>query len=535
MGPWISKSYVTLDLLNEIVYDCCMDWPCDDQPRWGPPAMKAIRNGRVFDAVRRQAPAMDLLVRDGMIAEIGAPGMAAPEAAEVIDASDRILIPGLINAHTHSAGNLPRSWSDRWTLEMQLNGGPSIRGNQTIEDKHLSALLGAAEMISKGCTACYDLFYEFPVPTPEGVEAVAQAYADVGMRAVIAPMLADRTFYQAVPGLIDAMPVEMSHSLEEARSTPWEVSRRVVHEVLHGWRFDHERITLGVAPTIPMFCTDDYLVNAAAFCRDAGLGLHTHLAESKAQAVYGFKRYQKSITAHLDALGVLSPAFTAAHCVWIDDDDIARLADTGASVAHNPGSNMRLGNGIAATRRMLARGLAVGVGTDSRICSDNLNMFEAMRLASFASRVQGPDHTRWLKTDEAFKMATEGSARALGFGDRLGRLAPGYKADIVFLDMGNLNYVPLNDVANQVVNAEDGTAVASVMVDGRMVYDGGRFAHVNLADLRVKAQEAAERLRNVNAEARELAARLEPVVASFCGGLAHSAHHIRRFAGGEEA
>ncbi len=497
--------------------------------------MQVIRNGLVFDPARAGAEYVDLLIDAGFIADIVAPGTELPADAELIDASDRILIPGLINAHTHSGANLSRSWSDRWTLELQLSWGPSIRGNLSVEDKYISAALGAAEMVSKGCTACYDLFYEFPAPTREGIEAVAQAYEDVGMRAVIAPMLADRSFYQAVPGLIEVLPDDLRRQFEQARMTPWEVNLGIVREMLDGWRFDRQRITLAVAPTIPMFCSDDYLVNAAAFCRDAGLGFHTHLAESKAQAIYGFKRYGASITAHLDRLGILSPAFTAAHCVWIDDDDIARLADAGVSVAHNPGSNMRLGTGLAATRRMMERGLSVGVGTDSRICSDNLNMFEAMRLASFTSRVQGPDHMRWLTADEAFAMATTGSARALGMSDRLGRLEPGYMADIVFLDMANLNYVPLNNAGQQIVHAEDGTGVTSVMVGGRLVYDAGRFVTVDMVGLRAKAQDAVERLGRANAPARDLARRLEPVVASFCGGMAASHYHVQRFAGGDEA
>lgn len=496
--------------------------------------MLVIRRGRVFEPAHRRAELTDVMIKNGKISELGVPGMSVPEGTEEIDASDRILMPGLINAHTHSAGNLTRSMSDRWTLELQLHWGPSIRGNQTTEEKYVAAALGAAEMVSKGCTACYDLFYEFPAPTPDGVDAVAQAYTDVGMRAVVAPMLADRSFYQAVPGLIDSMPAEMRERLEAGRGTPWETSLGIVRDVLRNWRFDREQVTLAVAPTIPMFCTDDYLVNAAAFCRDHALGFHTHLAESKAQAICGLKRYGKSICAHLDGLGVLSPVFTAAHGVWIDDDDVARLAAAGACVAHNPGSNMRLGNGLAATRRMMERGLVVGVGTDSRLCSDNLNMFEAMRLASFASRVQGPDYTRWLTTDEAFDMATIGSAKALGFGDSLGRLAVGYKADIVFLDMRNLNYVPMNDVTNQIVNAEDGTGVASVMVGGRMVYDMGRFLTIDIDGLRLKAQEAADRLCTLNAEARELARRLEPVVASFCGGMSAAHHHIQRYSGGDE-
>jgi guanine deaminase len=156
-------------------------------------------------------------------------------------------------------------------------------------------------------------------------------------------------------------------------------------------------------------------------------------------------------------------------------------------------------------------------------------MFEAMRLASFVSRVRGPDYRRWLATDEVFRMATVDSAHALGFGDRIGRLEPGACADIVFLDRRNLNYVPLNDVTNQIVNAEDGTGVDSVMIGGRMILERRRLTTVDYDSLAARAERAIERMRGVNAEALELAHRLEPVVGSFCIALGSQPYHVQRF------
>jgi len=207
------------------------------------------------------------------------------------------------------------------------------------------------------------------------------------------------------------------------------------------------------------------------------------------------------------------------------------LADAGASVAHNPASNMRYGNGLAAIRPMLDVGLNVGIGTDSRTCSDNLNMFEAMRLASFTSRVQTPDFRRWLTTDDALRMATINSARLLGLPGQFGVIGQGYKADIVFLDLKNLNYIPLNNAINQVVNAEDGTGVDSVMIGGRMILDNGRLTTINVDRLRSGAEAAMERLRSVNGKALDLALRLEDVVGSFCVGLAQSPYHVHRYCG----
>jgi guanine deaminase len=493
-----------------------------------------IRHGLLVDAQAHQTRPADILVIGDEIRDIGPPGLAAPADAVVLDATNRLMMPGLVNGHTHSHANLPRSPGDKWTLELALHLNPSLRGNQTIEDKYVSALLGAAEMIAKGCTACYDLFYEFPAPSEEGLNAVARAYADAGMRAVVAPMVASHSFYRAIPNLLDAIPEDKRAALSTSPAAPGGDRFAEIRRTLHNWRFDREHGRMAIAPTIPLHCTDEDWRAAAALARDYDVGLHTHLAESKVQALAGQERYGHTLTAHLSSLGVLGPAFTGAHGVWLDDDDMRRLADCGACVVHNPASNMRYGSGMAPVRRMVERNLRVGIGTDSRTCSDNLNMFEAMRLALFTSRVRGPDYRRWLATDEVFHQATEGSATALGF-SALGRIAPGYKADLVFLDRRHINYVPLTDVTNQIVNAEDATAVRSVMIGGRVVYRDGRFTGFDLDRLLDRAEEAWERLRAVNEPARRLSAALAPVVGSFCSAMAARPYHVNRFVNDEEA
>jgi guanine deaminase len=207
-----------------------------------------------------------------------------------------------------------------------------------------------------------------------------------------------------------------------------------------------------------------------------------------------------------------------------------RLAGRGASVAHNPGANMRLGSGIADMRRMLECGINVGIGTDGANCSDNLNMYEAMRIASLASKVRGPDWQRWITTREVVEAATAGSARALGFGGKIGRIAPGCKADIVFLDLEHINWIPLNHPVNALVHTEDGSAVHSVMVGGRMVVENRKLLNVDLARLARDAERARERLERLNRDNKTLYERLEPVVSSFCPALARQPLHINRYA-----
>ena len=294
----------------------------------------------------------DILIDGDTIREIGPPGLPAPADAVEISAARRLLHPGLVNAHTHGHGNLGKGMGDRWTLELLLTAAPWITGNRTLEDRYLSTQLGAVEMVMKGCTACYDLSFEWPLPTAEGLALAAQAYADIGMRAVVAPMVADRSFFEAIPGLMEALPPGLQTRAAELRLPPG--------------RGDDHRHARGACPAGPSTATRSarrwrrrsrtiarthFIRGCADLAREFDVALHSHVAESKVQAVTGIRVYGMTQTAHLDALGVLGPHFTVAHGVWLDNDDMARLGDHGASVAHNPGSNMRLGGGIADTGR----------------------------------------------------------------------------------------------------------------------------------------------------------------------------------------
>jgi 5-methylthioadenosine/S-adenosylhomocysteine deaminase len=493
-----------------------------------------IRGGRVLAHSKAALADADILVEAGRIAAIEPWGRITLGDAREIDAHERILIPGLINAHMHGHGNLSKGVGDRWTLELLLNAGPWASRLDNLDATYVAASVGAVEMLLKGCTACYDLFVAFPTASLEGLSAVGRAYAEAGMRAVVAPMMADRTFYAAIPGLTDALPEELRAEVTRMASASGEENLRGCEAALKAWPFERDRVRPALAPTIPLHCADEFMVGAARLAREHGIGYHTHLGESKIQAVSGIKRYGVTLTRHLDDLGILGPNFTAAHAVWLDRDDIARMGDHGAAVAHNPGSNMRLGSGIAPARRMLSAGVHLGIGTDGASCSDNLNMFEAMRLASLASHVRGPDYETWLSTREVLHAATEGSAHLLGFGGKLGRLEPGYFADVVFLDATHINWTPLNDVVNQLVHTEDGSAVDKVMVGGTLVVEGGEILSLDRRALRARAEATAERLRRSHAAARVVAEKLEPIVGAFCRGIASGPYHIHNYGGPRE-
>ena len=299
-------------------------------------------------------------------------------------------------------------------------------------------------------------------------------------------------------------------------------------KALQKWPF--EKVMLAVAPTIPHHCSDDFLIACRNLAREYEVGIHSHVAESKVQVVAGYKRYGTSLAAHMDELGLVNERFTVAHGVWLDDDDMKRLGDRGASVAHNPGSNMRLGNGLADMRAMLRADINVGIGTDGANCSDNQNMYEAMRLRLVRRpRSRAPTSSAGSPPTEVLRAATEGSARTLGLHKQIGRIAPGYKADIVFLDLHHINWIPTNDPVNALVHTEDGTAVHSVMIGGRMVVEDRKLLTVDLARLAAKVEESRVRREKITAPAKKLYDRLEKVVGTFCPGLAKAPLHIHRF------
>ena len=490
-----------------------------------------IRGGVLLNATDHTAIPTDILVEDDTIREVSSPGMPVPEDTRVVDAGGKLLIPGLVNGHTHGHGSLSKGVADRWTLELLINAGSWTSANFTVEDKYLATMVNAAEMVRKGCTAAYDLYLEIPLPSRDGMEAVARAYADVGIRAVVAPMMTDHLLYTAVPGLLDAFPDALRRRVAELQAAPFETAIAVCRELLAQWPFDRSSVRPALAPSVPFYCSDAFLVACRDLAKEYDVGMQMHLGESKVEAVSGIRRYGKTLTAHIDSLGLLGPNFTAAHCVWVDDEDLQRIADRGAAIAHNPGSNMRLGCGVAPVRAMMDKKIRVAIGTDGSASSDNQNMFEAMRLASFASRIQSPDYRTWLRTEEILELATAGGADVLGFGGAIGRIAPGYKADMVFLDLANINYVPLNDATNQVVNSEDSSAVDSVMIGGRMVLENGRFTTLNYEKMLRDVETTTDRLRAANADAKELALKIEEVVGLYCVGLAQTPYHVHRYCG----
>jgi 5-methylthioadenosine/S-adenosylhomocysteine deaminase len=377
--------------------------------------MHVITGGLVHSVTSPHGEPRDIVIEGDTIADIVPRGAVRNANAEVIDASRRLINPGLINGHTHSHGGLSKGVGDLWELDLLLNAAPWIGGHRSHDDKHLAALITAVEMVEKGATACYDLFFEFPAPTIEGMEAVASAYAKVGLRAVIAPMVADLTFYQAVPGLIDALPDDARDRAAKLRMGGADTIIAALRRLAETWSHPRDRLRLGIAPTIPHHCTREFMIACRDVARSHDLPMQTHVSEAKYQSASTFKVFSMSTVEIMDACGLIGPWLSAAHAIWISDSDMELMAKKGVAVSHNAAANLRLGSGMAAARHYMNHGVAVGIGTDGSASSDNQNMFEAIRAAAFVSRVRGAPPAEWISTADAFTMGTGSRARDAGF------------------------------------------------------------------------------------------------------------------------
>jgi 5-methylthioadenosine/S-adenosylhomocysteine deaminase len=473
-----------------------------------------VSGGLVVDPQSGTAENKDLLVEGGRIVAIGAPGTVDSASAAHHDARDRLIMPGLINAHTHGHANLVKGVAEAWTLEASLTNGPWLAGARDPETMYLSTLLGAVDMLSKGCTACFDLVYEFPRPTKQGFMAVAQAYADAGMRAVLAPMVADKSLFQSIPGLIEALPQELGNTVRKFELASGDETIAAIESIAAAQGELPNGVTLAIAPTIPHHCSERFLRDCMDIADRHALPIHMHIAESRLQAVVARQTYRRSAVHYLAELGILRPDFTAAHGVWLDDDDLDVLAAHGCSVAHIPASNYRLGSGVAHVRPMLARGINVGLATDGANSSDSLSMLQAMRLASFGARSFDSPREEWLTSREVIRLATRGSAKILGL-EGCGRLEQGACADLALFDLGHVDFIPDTDPINQLVTCADSAAVTDVMVGGAFKVCDRKIVSVDTNNLRNRVRESTARLKRATEPARALAERLEPHVVAF--------------------
>ena len=430
----------------------------------------------------------DILIEGNRIAAVGdVTGQAnsAERSPQTIDASDKLVLPGFVNAHYHSHDTLLKGCFETIPLEFWiLNALPPAYPKRSKEEVRARTLIGALECIRYGITTVQDMLTLYPFDR-EHVDVVLDAYDSIGLRVVFAPQFSDIRGIDRVPNWKEEIPpsylARLGFSVEPFSDLhPVDV----VEDLYLSHRGRHPRRTWGLAPTSPEFCTPDLLQRIAEVSSRHRLPVFTHINESKSMAVAGrvyMPEFNGSQVEYLRHVGLLGPSLALAHSVWMTPHEIEMLAQTGTNVVVNPVGNLKTKSGIAPIREFLEAGINVGLGCDNCSCSDTQNMFAALHLFASLPAVTNPTPGRPFASD-AIHAATLGGARAVGLEGQVGALRPGMKADLSLLELTEPSFVPLNSVARQVVFTESGASVDTVIVDGKIV----------MADRRMKTIEESE-------------------------------------------
>jgi cytosine/adenosine deaminase-related metal-dependent hydrolase len=470
--------------------------------RWITGGLCLLPDGAGFCAQER-----DLEIVDGRIKRIETP---ARRMGEVIDARGLLVMPGLVNAHTHSPDNLFRGTAPQLPLELWSLSSAVGREGRSPREIQVSALLGVIEMLRGGTTTVLDHIRFTPNLDPAGLAALAEAYRDSGVRVVIAPVVADRPVIETLPLEPDERPSSLDYGAKPLMPAGEQVA--LVEAFVRAWHGREPRLVAAIGPSGPQRCSDQLLELAGDLARRHAILFHSHVLETRAQQAMAAKLYGSSMVDHLARLGVLGPRTNLVHLVWADDDDLDRVAGSGASVIHNPVSNARLGSGVCRLPAMLARGIQVGLGTDSVLCNDSNDLLETAKWTALLHRLHARDPASWIAPATALALATRGGAHALGLGAVTGSIAIGMAADLALYDLRAPVFVPLNDPVGQLVQGGVRLAPRMTIVAGAIVMRDGRCLTIDEAALWAEAGELAARRLRDNAGIYDAAARLaEPI------------------------
>lgn len=430
-------------------------------------------------------------------------------AGRVIDGRAFLAVPGFVNAHTHTPGALSAGTQDSASHPAFMWLNQADTSGRTPREVYVSAMLNATQMLLGGITTAID---HFPAQNfgPEDVAAVVEAYRDSGMRMVLGLRVFDDDFADIFPA-DQPLPADLAADLKRLKPLPpkpLQETRKLLEESVALYHRPEERLAVFPSPTNPVRCSDELLLMCREIAERNDLGIHTHLLESRIQTALAQRRYGCTMVQHLERLGLLSPRLSCAHTIWIEQDDIERLAKNGVVVVHNPESNLKLGTGVAPIAQMLASGVPVALGTDGSVTNDNLVLHEAIRLAAILGRTSQRDRKQWVTARQALGMATEGGAKAAQLAGKVGRIQSGYRADIALYDLDTPAWTPVNDPVQQMVFAETGSSVHTVIADGAVVVEDGEItaydAKAVLAEAKPMLRQIRERNRDLYAFARRM-------------------------------
>ena len=476
-----------------------------------------IRGARVLtlDARDTEHASADILVAEGRIQAI-APYLD-PGRATIIEAAGLLAMPGLVNAHFHSQQNLMAGSVPSLPLELFMLHEvppPGVPG-PTPGLVRLQTLLGAVEMLQGGVTAVHDDAFHNPAPTRPGIDAMMAAYAEAGIRATVTinhPNVVEHAKYPFLPDLLPA-PIRAEMDAAPRMSTDELMDLyRWFHATWHG--VEDGRLCIGVANSAPQRVTPDYFRQLAEFSRQHDLPFTVHVLETKLQRVFGIEVLGESLVQYVHRLGLLDERMLVVHAVWVDEADMALLAASGCTVAHNPVCNLRLGSGTMPFRRLRRHGISIALGTDERSADDATDMWAVMKMAGLVHQVTDPDWTTWPEPIEILRAATSSGARGMRR-EGQGVLQPGADADIILLDLDTLPFTPLNDLSRQLVYSAGPGCVVLTMVAGRVVMEHGRVTTVDVPALRAALHAFQPTITAMVRATADAAARLKPFYAEM--------------------
>ena len=391
-------------------------------------------------------------------------------SSNIVDCDDKVLMPGLVNAHTHVPMTLLRGLADDLRLDVWLMGYmmPVEREFVSTDFVTLGTSIACAEMIRSGVTSFADMYYF--------EEDVARATAAAGMRAVCSQT-------------VMKFPTPDAGSFEESL----EYSR----DFIKRW-INHPLIVPSVAPHAPYTCTPEILKATAQLAVEFDVPLHTHLSETNLEVENMRNEHGMPVIPYVKKQGLFEAKVLAAHCVHVDEGEMRTMLHAGAGVAHNPSSNLKLASGVAPIKKMLDIGLNVGIGTDGPASNNDLDMFEEIRLAALLAKGFGNDPTV-MPAKTILTMATRIGAKALHIGSITGSIEPGKRADLILLDVSPVHNSPKferdqNGIYAQIIYASKANDVTDVMVNGKFLMRDKQLLTLNEKDLLINAQEYAKKI-----------------------------------------
>jgi 5-methylthioadenosine/S-adenosylhomocysteine deaminase len=503
-----------------------------------------FRNARVLtmDSAGTEHARATVTVEAGTIraidtaASAGTSGQNSAGTRE-IDASGKLLMPGLINGHFQSSVNHLKGSLDSLPLEIfMLFESPADGAAAGARAAYLRTMLGALEMIRGGVTAVLDDAFFVPAPSAALIDAVMQAYADSGMRAVLALDQPDVPELDKLPYLGELLPAELR--ARAAAPAPMDAGGLLecYQHLLHRWHDQAGgRLRAAVSCSAAQRVTPTYFAALDELSAQHGLPFYIHILETKLQRVLGEERFGgRSLIRYVHEAGLLSERLNIIHAIWIDEADIDLIAAAGCVIAHNPICNLRLGSGVMPFRKLRARAIPICLGSDEAIADDAINMWSVAKLAGLIHNIADTDYERWPRAHEILQCLIGGGVRAMRHPLPLGQVAVGQQADLILIDLDTLAFTPLNDLQRQLVYCENGSSVRMTMVAGEIIYENGRVHGIDEAAIRAEVRELQLRLQQDNAPARAAAQRWLPYYRQMYLKAAGRSVGINRWVGGSD-